>query len=215
MIIPKKNNKFIVVEGIEGAGKHNACLYIKHILTLYGIKNIISVREPGSTDLAEKIRKLLKTEYQTEIVMNKTELLLMYAARLQLVENVIKPALKKGYWVIGDRHDMSTFAYQGGGCQIKKKHITYLRKMCLKNFYPDLTIYLDVNPTVGLNRAYHRSTLDRIEKKNIDFFIRTRKKYLELIKNNTKSITINANYNEKIVKKMIFKKINTWIQQQK
>ncbi|CAL4323104.1 Thymidylate kinase [Buchnera aphidicola (Eriosoma lanigerum)] len=209
----KKNyhNKFIVVEGIEGAGKNHACSFIKKILENYGIKKIISIREPGSTPLAEKIRTLIKDKNIKEKIINKTELLLLYAARIQLVETIIKPKLKTGTWIISNRHDMSSFAYQGGGSRINTSFILKLRKMCLNNFYPDLTVYLDVEPKVGLKRAFSRGSTDRIEQKHLNFFIRTRNRYLQLINKNPKSIFINANYNIKTVEQNIFKKIKIWL----
>ncbi|CAL4322965.1 Thymidylate kinase [Buchnera aphidicola (Eriosoma grossulariae)] len=205
------NNKFIVVEGIEGAGKKHACLLIKQILKMNGIKNVISIREPGSTAIAEKIRILIKEQHYKEKIINITELLLIYAARTQLIETIVKPALKKGKWIISDRHDLSSFAYQGGGSGISSKTISKIRKICLKNFYPDLTVYLDVDPEIGLKRAFSRGNVDRIEKKNINFFIRTRERYLELISKNPKSITINANKNLYIVQQTILKKIKKWL----
>lgn len=83
-----------------------------------GIENIVNTREPGGTPLAEKMRALVKEEHEGEELKDMTELLLLYAARVQLVENVIKPALANGQWVVGDRHDLSSQAYQGGGRQI-------------------------------------------------------------------------------------------------
>ncbi len=106
------NAKFIVVEGLEGAGKSTAIAAIKETLSQHGISNIVNTREPGGTVLAEKMRALVKEEHEGEVLQDMTELLLIYAARVQLVENVIKPALDKGHWVVGDRHDMSSQAYQ-------------------------------------------------------------------------------------------------------
>ena len=155
-------SKFIVIEGLEGAGKTNASICIQHTLKEYNIKNIMLVRQPGSTPIAEKIRKLIKNNFHIEDFVKETELLLMYAARIQLVKKIIQPALKKGIWVISDRHDLSSLAYQGGGLGIKKKLINQLKYLFLKDFIPDLTIYLDVYPEIGLKRASKRSKLDRI-----------------------------------------------------
>lgn len=135
----------------------------------------------------------------------------MYAARIQLVENVIKPALKKGMWVISDRHHLSSFAYQGGGSNIDTRNIFILHKMLLGNFHPHLTFYLDVNPKIGLQRVYARGVPDRIEKNKLNFFIRTRKKYLELVKSDPNVITINGNQQIKIVKQKLQKKLKKWL----
>ncbi len=109
------NNHFIVVEGLEGAGKSTAISQVKQVLHDAGIDDVITTREPGGTPLAEQLRTLVKQGHPDEPLTDKAELLMLYAARVQLVENVIKPALAAGQWVIGDRHDMSSQAYQGGG----------------------------------------------------------------------------------------------------
>lgn len=94
----------------------------------------------------------------------------MYAARIQLVKTIIKPALKNGKWVISDRHDLSSLAYQGGGLGIKKTIITKLQSFFLEDFIPDLTVYLDVSPKIGLKRALKRNPLDLIESRSLQFF---------------------------------------------
>ncbi|MFA0232908.1 dTMP kinase, partial [Vibrio sp. 10N.261.45.A7] len=145
-----------------------------------GVEDIVNTREPGGTVLAEKMRSLVKEEHEGEKLQDMTELLLMYAARVQLVENVIKPALDSGQWVLGDRHDMSSQAYQGGGRQIARTTMESLKTTTLGGFKPDLTLYLDLDPRVGLERARGRGELDRIEKMDISFFDRTRERYLEI-----------------------------------
>ncbi|VEI58408.1 thymidylate kinase [Pasteurella multocida] len=186
-----KTGKFIVLEGIEGAGKTTARDSIVRALNAYGIQDIVFTREPGGTPLAEKLRHLIKHETE-EPVTDKAELLMLYAARIQLVENVIKPALAEGKWVIGDRHDMSSQAYQGGGRQLDKTLLLTLKETVLGDFEPDLTLYLDIDPVLGLTRARGRGALDRIEQQNIDFFQRTRQRYLELVQDNPKACCIDA-----------------------
>ena len=175
--------KFIVLEGLEGAGKTTARKAVIAQLKKQGITDLVFTREPGGTPLAEKLRHLIKHEME-EPISDKAELLMLYAARVQLVENVIKPALAEGKWVIGDRHDMSSQAYQGGGRQIDQQLLATLE--------PDLTLYLDIHPEAGLARAHGRGKLDRIEQQSLDFFHRTRSRYLELVTNNPKAVTINA-----------------------
>ncbi|QCI19913.1 MAG: dTMP kinase [Buchnera aphidicola (Brevicoryne brassicae)] len=209
-----QKNKFIVIEGLEGAGKTNACICIKKILNQYNIKNIILVRQPGSTPIAEEIRKLIQKKFDTDNFIKETELLLMYAARIQLIETIIKPALKNGKWVICDRHDLSSLAYQGGGLGIKKTIITQLKNLFLKDFIPDLTIYLDISPKIGLKRALKRSPLDQIENRSLNFFKKARKIYLKNIKLNQKIIKINANLDLKTVTKNITKKMSNWLHKQ-
>lgn len=138
-------SKFIVVEGLEGAGKSTAINAIVETLKASGVEDIVNTREPGGTVLAEKMRSLVKEEHEGEKLQDMTELLLMYAARVQLVENVIKPALDSGKWVLGDRHDMSSQAYQGGGRQIARTTMESLKETTLGGFKPDLTLYLDLD----------------------------------------------------------------------
>ncbi|MDO4430633.1 MAG: dTMP kinase [Lonepinella koalarum] len=183
--------KFIVIEGLEGAGKTTATQAIVEALQAEGIEHFVFTREPGGTPLAEKLRHLIKHE-NDEPITDKAELLMLYAARIQLVENVIKPALTEGKWVIGDRHDLSSQAYQGGGRQLDKQLLTDLKNRILADFEPDFTLYLDLDPAIGLARAKGRGELDRIEQQALDFFQRTRQRYLELIKDNPKAVVINA-----------------------
>ncbi|RDV27419.1 dTMP kinase [Alteromonas aestuariivivens] len=172
------SGKFIVVEGLEGAGKSSVIGLVVDILKQQGIA-CITTREPGGTPMAEAIRECVKHPWE-ERVAEKTELMLMYAARLQLLENVIKPALADGVWVVGDRHDLSSQAYQGGGRGIDAALMRTLSDITLDGFKPDLTLYLDVDPQVGLNRARGRGELDRIELSGLAFFERTRARYLQL-----------------------------------
>ncbi|WP_386687539.1 MULTISPECIES: dTMP kinase [unclassified Lonepinella] len=183
--------KFIVLEGLEGAGKTTARNAIVEQLQANGITDLVFTREPGGTPLAEKLRDLIKHE-TAEAVTDKAELLMLYAARIQLVENVIKPALAQGKWVIGDRHDMSSQAYQGGGRGLDRDFMENLKNSILGDFSPDFTLYLDIEPAQGLARAKGRGELDRIEQQNLDFFHRTRERYLELVAQDPKAVIINA-----------------------
>lgn len=172
------SGKFIVIEGLEGAGKSTAVATIANWLEQQGIA-YISVREPGGTPFAESLRDLIKADWQ-ETITAEAELLLMYAARVQLAENVIKPALAKGTWVIGDRHDLSSRAYQGGGRELGDSTLQQLKQITLKDFRPDLTLVLDIAPEVGLQRAAARGELDRFERNALEFFTRTRERYLQI-----------------------------------
>lgn len=183
--------KFIVVEGIEGAGKSTAIATIKETIEKFNI-NYITTREPGGTPLAEQLRSLVKSADHQEVITQETELLLMYASRSQLLANKIEPALAQGTWVIGDRHNLSSIAYQGGGRQISDNILTTLADITLKGLKPDLTIYLDIAPELGLARAQARGELDRIELEKIDFFNRTRDKYLEVAATDKTIVKIDA-----------------------
>ncbi|KOO16886.1 thymidylate kinase [Vibrio xuii] len=205
------NAKFIVIEGLEGAGKSSAINAVLETLKQSGVDAITNTREPGGTALAEKLRTLVKQEHEGEQLQDMTELLLMYAARVQLVENVIKPALAKGTWVVGDRHDMSSQAYQGGGRQIPAETMVALKQTTLGDFKPDLTIYLDIDPRVGLERARGRGELDRIEKMDMSFFDRTRERYLQLAEQDESVIVVNAEQQIDKVAADISNVLTTWM----
>lgn len=202
--------KFIVIEGLEGAGKSTAHQSVVAVLQTLGIHDVVFTREPGGTPLAEKLRQLIKHETE-EPVTDKAELLMLYAARIQLVENVIKPALAAGKWVVGDRHDLSSQAYQGGGRQLDAHFMATLKEAVLGDFEPDLTLYLDIDPAVGLARARGRGELDRIEQMNLDFFHRTRARYLELVKANPKAVIINAEQSIEQVRADIESAVRNWV----
>ncbi|MCJ0884122.1 dTMP kinase [Vibrio sp. CCB-PB317] len=205
---------FIVVEGLEGAGKSTAIKTVLDTLKAAGIENIVNTREPGGTPLAEKMRALVKEEHEGEELKDMTELLLLYAARVQLVENVIKPALANGQWVVGDRHDMSSQAYQGGGRQIDASLMKNLRDTTLGDFKPAFTLYMDIDPRVGLERARGRGELDRIEKMDISFFERTRERYLEIAHADPSVIIINAEQAIEDVSRDIRDALNEWLVRQ-
>ena len=201
--------KFIVIEGLEGAGKSTAHQCVVDTLKELGVNDVVFTREPGGTPLAEKLRHLIKHETE-EPVTDKAELLMLYAARIQLVDNVIKSALAQGKWVVGDRHDMSSQAYQGGGRQLGEALLTNLKQTVLGDFEPDLTVYLDIDPAVGLARARGRGKLDRIEQQHLDFFHRTRARYLELVKDNPKAVMINAEQSIEQVQADIKSAVKNW-----
>lgn len=206
--------KFIVIEGLEGAGKTTARQVIVDTLRENGITDLVYTREPGGTPLAEKLRTLIKDGIDGETVTDKAEVLMLYAARIQLVDNVIKPALARGQWVIGDRHDLSSQAYQGGGRDIDRKLMESLRDTVLGDFYPDFTLYLDLPPETGLARARSRGELDRIEQESLDFFRRTRARYLELAESDPRIVTVDASQSIDNVHQSIRTAVLNWLAQQ-
>lgn len=204
--------KYVVVEGIEGSGKTTMIQVIFKIFLKNGIKKIHCTREPGGTPLAEKMRQLIKHGVDEENIFNKAELFMLYAARIQLIEGIVKPFLSKGEWVISDRHDLSTQAYQGGGRNFSIKFLKKLRKIALGNFSPDLTLYLDVDPRVGFNRiCNNRIQLDRIEMESLDFFNKVRFRYLDLANQNDSIIVVDANQSLKKVQNDICKILLNWL----
>ena len=204
-------SRYIVIEGLEGTGKTTAIKTVVETLAQMGITAIDFTREPGGTPLAEKLRQLIKHGIAEEKVTDKAELLMLYAARIQLIENFIKPALTRGRWVIGDRHDLSSQAYQGGGRGLEPKLMKVLRDTILDDFRPDLTLYLDIEPARGLKRARDRGELDRIEKESLDFFNRTRQRYLQLAAEDDTIITIDANQSLEEVQKTIRSVLSNWL----
>lgn len=208
------NSKFIVLEGLEGAGKTSARNVVVDTLREYGIHDVAFTREPGGTPLAEKLRELIKQGIADEKVTDKAEILMLYAARVQLVENVIKPALAQGRWVVGDRHDLSSQAYQGGGREIDRQLLQSLRDTVLGDFRPDLTLYLDLPPAVGLQRARQRGELDRIELESYAFFERTRARYQALAAQDGSIVTIDASQPIEKVGADIQAALRQWLQKQ-
>lgn len=183
--------KLIVIEGLEGAGKSTAVHSLMALLEQRAIPHI-TVREPGGTAIGELLRSIIKNPDYSGIIEDKTELLLLYAARMQLLEEVIKPALERGEWVIADRFELSTLAYQGGGRGLDQSMINHLSSFCLNGFKPDLTLFLDITPETGMQRALSRGKLDRIEQQSIDFFHRVYETYMRYIDEHAGIVKINA-----------------------
>ena len=171
------SGQFVTIEGAEGVGKSTNIAYIEELLDIAGIEHI-STREPGGTPLAERIRHLLldKAEQNVDPL---AELLLMFAARRQHLQELIWPALARGQWVICDRFTDSTYAYQGAGRGLDLTVINGLEQLCLGDFRPDLTLILDLPIEAGMARAAERGELDRFESEDIAFFQRVRQGFLD------------------------------------
>jgi len=186
-----KKGKFITLEGGEGVGKSTNLSFIKQLLEDQGL-TVVTTREPGGTAFAENIRQLL-LQNQQEVVAETTELLLMFAARAQHIEQVIKPALLQGSWVLCDRFTDSTFAYQGGGRGMDTRVIEWLEENVQADIKPELTLLLDAPIAVGMDRANKRGELDRFELEKNEFFEKVRATFLLRAANNPQVIkTINA-----------------------
>lgn len=172
------NGKFISIEGIEGAGKSTQMRFIQSFLEHQG-KTVIVTREPGGTVLGEQIRELLLTP-RDEGMSHDAELLLMFAARAEHLEQVIKPALSRGDWVLSDRFVDATFAYQGGGRGIDIKRIESISDWTLQSIHTDLTLLFDLPVSVGQERVIKRSQdKDRFEQEKGAFFEKIRQCYLQ------------------------------------
>ena len=171
--------RFITLEGIEGAGKSTVARIIGEWLTQHSIR-VRLTREPGGTPLAERVRQIV-LERGSEHLSPVTETLLMFAARGIHLENLIRPALERGEWVVCDRFTDATRAYQGSGRGVDAKWIEDLATAVHGSLQPDCTLLLDVPVAVGLARARGRagSSADRFEAEVEGFFERVRAGYLE------------------------------------
>ncbi len=169
---------FLTLEGVEGVGKSTNIEFMTQYLEQRGIDYVLT-REPGGTQLAEKIRELLLDVHE-EHMSELTELLLVFAARAQHIEKLIEPALASGKWVLCDRFTDATFAYQGAGRGLSIENITQLQSMVQKSLRPDLTIILDLDPAIGMERANRRGELDRFEQEQQSFFLLARQAYLDI-----------------------------------
>ena len=169
---------FITVEGIEGVGKTTNMEYLQRIITAAG-RELVVTREPGGTPLGEAIRGLL-LDPQYKGMDPDCELQLMFAARAEHLDKVIRPAIEAGRWVLCDRFTDATYAYQGGGRGLDTGRIAVLEELVQGELRPDITLLLDVPVEVGLARAGNRSAPDRFEQEKVDFFERVRQAYLDL-----------------------------------
>ncbi|MDA9368027.1 dTMP kinase [Flavobacteriaceae bacterium] len=176
----KVRGKFITIDGGEGVGKSTNRSYLAAALQARGVPLRLT-REPGGTQLGEQLRDLLLT-IEGDPPVPAAELLMIFAARAQHLENVIEPALAGGEWVLCDRFTDATFAYQGAGRGLDGAFISALETLVQGNRQPDLTVILDVDPEVGMQRAVERGELDRFERESLPFFRRVRQAYLERAK---------------------------------
>lgn len=172
-----QSGRFITVEGGEGVGKTTNLDFIEASLRAQG-HDVVRTREPGGTPLAESVRELLLAP-RDEQVSDLTELLLVFAARAQHLEQVIKPALAAGKWVLCDRFTDATYAYQGAGRGMDMTAIATLEQLVQQTLRPDLTLLLDVPVEIGMARASARSAPDRFESEQLQFFEAVRNLYLQ------------------------------------
>ena len=197
-----KSGIFITLEGIEGAGKSTAVEIITSFLRSNKIE-FIKTREPGGTEIAEKIRKLL-LEHTQEQMHPATEMLLYFAARAQHLNQLIIPSLNEGKWVICDRFTDATYAYQGGGRGIDESKINILEKWVQDDLRPTYTLLFDIEPETGMARIKKNRVLDRLEVEHINFFHMVRERYLARATKEPKRFEIiDANHSLPRVKQQI------------
>lgn len=201
------SGKFITIEGSEGVGKSTNIEFISNYLKSKNITTL-ETREPGGTKTAEEIRRvLLNTE--SENVPEIAELLLFFAARSFHIENLIKPAIKQGFYVICDRFSDATIAYQGFGRGFDIKDINTIASWVQKELQPDLTILLDAPAEIGMQRAKKRGAIDRMETEDISFYERVRHGYLDLAdKHQDRFAVIDASQSLESVQKEILKHLD-------
>jgi dTMP kinase len=170
--------KFITLEGGEGVGKTTNVPFIKTFLEKQDISLIVT-REPGGTRIAEKIREIL-IQPNEETLTVTAEILLVFAARAQHLEHVIKPALAKGQWVLCDRFTDATYAYQSGGRNMPRESVSWLETFVQGELQPDLTLLLDAPVNTGMARAKSRAgQMDRFESEHLHFFNKVQEVYLQ------------------------------------
>jgi dTMP kinase len=172
--------RFVTFEGGEGAGKSTQISRAAEWLRARGVE-VVLTREPGGTPRAERLRTIL-LERDAEPMPQSCELLLMFAARATHLENLVRPAIARGAWVLCDRFTDATYAYQGGGRQLPRAQIDALAGVVHPDLWPDLTLLIDLPVDTGLARASNRNGADgpdRFESEQRAFFERVRATYLE------------------------------------
>jgi dTMP kinase len=199
---------FITFEGIDFCGKSTQVELLKDYL-LKQNKKVKIIREPGGTDISEKIRSILLDRNNSKMVM-ETEIFLFSASRAQLVREIIRPALDENYYVISDRfHDSST-AYQGYGRGLSVADILHIHKLAIGNTIPDITFIIDIPTSVALERKKNKSysELDRIEISENNFYEKVKNGYLELAKHEKRFKIIDGTKSIEIIHEKIIKEIN-------
>lgn len=170
--------RFITVEGIEGVGKSSNIDRLTRTIEAHGHR-VLTTREPGGTPTAERIRDVV-LGHAEETIPDIAELLLMFAARSLLVENVVLPALNAGTWVVSDRFVDASRAYQGGGRGVPMDRVERLADWVLGELKPDVTILLDAPVEIAMARTGRRGAPDRLDSEQAEFYERVRETYLQL-----------------------------------
>ncbi len=206
------SGRFIVLEGIEGAGKSTHLPRVTRLIEARGHKVEVT-REPGGTPLAESIREILLQPHGAKKIPALTELLLMFAARAAHLEQRILPALRAGTWVVCDRFTDASYAYQGGGRGLTEAAIAALEQMVQGGLRPDLVLLFDLPPEIGLQRARSRGPADRFEAEELEFFIRARECYLKRAKADPQRYRVfNAQAPPEAVQAELGRTLESWLQ---
>ena len=185
----ERNGKFVTFEGGEGCGKSTHIDHLVARLRKVG-RTVMVVREPGGTEVGEQIRHILQYSKRSAAMVPEAELLLFCASRAQLVREIIQPALARGDVVIGDRFLDSTAVYQGIGRKLNPDNVAAINRFAVGDCVPDLTLVIDLDPRIGLERARGRELFDRMENQTLEFYERVRRGYLDLAKREPKRVKV-------------------------
>lgn len=206
----ERKGLFIVLEGMEGSGKTTQVKTVETLMRSWNY-DVVTVREPGGTELGEQLRKLLLA---TPLEVRPTpvaEMLMLQASRSQLTDTVIKPALNEGYCVISDRYTLSTYAYQGSGCGWSVAAIKMLGYL-VHPITPDLTLVLDLSAQLSMQRVAARGNPDRIESEGLDFFERVRRGYHDYAAQHSSRVKlIDASKDASAVSQAIYRALHGFI----
>lgn len=198
--------KFITFEGIDGAGKSSQIDAVQAYLCGQGIE-VVRTREPGGTPLAEKIRGLILSE----AMGTDCETLLLFAARAEHVEKVIRPALLRGAWVLSDRFTDATYAYQVGGKGCSAEAVRWLEEWVQRGLTPDKTVLFDIDPAVAAARLAKARAADRFEAESVTFFTGVRQAYLERARNHPdRFVIVDSSQPLEAVRGRILAEAATW-----
>lgn len=198
--------KLISFEGAEGSGKSTQIARLAKRLARLE-RDVVSVREPGGTEIGEQIRNIIVHNSRGDEMCAETELLLFAAARAQLVREIIAPALLKGSIVLSDRFMDSSTVYQGIGRNLAADPVSQINRFAIGNVMPNLTIVLDVPPSVSLKRIHQRASdvPDRMERENISFYKKIRQGYQLLAKSlPDRIVVVDGTQNEAAIEKKIW-----------
>jgi dTMP kinase len=184
-----QKGKLITLEGVEGCGKSTILPRLAARLRAAG-HTVLITRDPGGTDIGEQIRHVLQHRRQSAAMAFETELLLYCASRAQLTREVIAPALERGEIVLGDRFYDSTTVYQGVGRQLDTRAVAQIVEFASVDCVPDLTVVIDLDPRVGLERVRGRELFDRMDNQSLEFYEAVRRGYLDLAKREPRRVKV-------------------------
>lgn len=207
--LPQPAAKFITLEGLDGAGKSTHLAWLQQWLSAQG-QEALFTREPGGTPLGETLRQLVLTQS----MHSRTEALMLFAARQELVLTQIQPALQAGRWVVSDRFVDASYAYQGGGRGLPVADLALLEQWVLGDFRPDLTLLLDVPESTSQERMQHRPR-DRFEQEHSDFHARVRAAYLaRAAAEPQRFLVLDATQSVAAIQSQIAQRLSLWLEPQ-